>query len=150
MKSSVKKGVRQLLLSDMPTSVSSRHLAQSIFVGMGTRFALAAALSLGVFSAFASGIVPGTASKSQHLAFSKHLACYNMNGKHVSNCVLRAPPEYFCGPDCGSLLHQNIADLISYFYADIDQRKLCPFEHMLITSCKTIDLCWLERYLCLL
>lgn len=62
MKSSVKKGARQLLLSDMPTSVSSRHLAQSIFVGMGTRLALAAALSLGAFSAFSLGMVPGTST----------------------------------------------------------------------------------------
>lgn len=59
MNTAVKKGIRQLHLGDMPTSVSSRHLAQSIFVGMGTRFLIALALSLSVAATFTVGILPG-------------------------------------------------------------------------------------------
>ncbi|GMH40648.1 hypothetical protein BSKO_08552 [Bryopsis sp. KO-2023] len=58
METSVKKGVRQLLLFDMPTSESAKHLAQSIFVGMGTRFALAFAFSLSVAAALSAGVLP--------------------------------------------------------------------------------------------
>lgn len=99
MNTAVKKGIRQLHLFDMPTSVSSRHLAQSIFVGMGTRFLVALALSLSVTAAFTTGVLPGDLGISLLEEFMFYFnANLNVGGDYLkytqrvdkSNCFLVA------------------------------------------------------------